>query len=98
MGWGSGEARGRQVGYTWRAKCDWPGCGTMIDRGLAYCCGGMHGDNECGCGNYFCAEHRKGVRREYSPASPRGYRYVEVCNDCAKPPSKRRKGEIELAS
>jgi hypothetical protein len=58
MGWGSGtNATGREVGYLVFATCDEDGCGKQIDRGLAYCCGGMHDGGEEGCGRYFCESH-----------------------------------------
>lgn len=57
MGWAYGEIDGREVGYGVAATCDEDGCDTQIDRGLAYCCGGMHGGAEDGCGRYFCGEH-----------------------------------------
>lgn len=57
MGWASGTDRGRQVGYSVSATCDQPECKVGIDRGLYFCCGGMHGGGEHGCGGYFCAAH-----------------------------------------
>lgn len=58
MGWGSGtNAQGREVGYCIDATCDLEGCDVAIDRGLAYCCGGMHDGGEHGCGDYFCTDH-----------------------------------------
>lgn len=59
MGWAScGEdGQGRPIGYAHVAVCDEPGCDTRIDRGLAYACGGMHGDDVYHCEKYFCAEH-----------------------------------------
>ena len=58
MGWSNcGEDDlGRPIGYGVHATCDYPGCETEIDRGLAYLCGRMHGD-DLGCGRYFCVEH-----------------------------------------
>jgi len=58
MGWGNcGEdSKGRPIGYCHIGICDHPGCNEKIDRGLAYACGGMHGDQE-GCEGYFCYEH-----------------------------------------
>lgn len=91
MGWARGHHNGRQVGYAVAAKCDWPGCDAQINRGLAYACGGMHGEDEASCEGYFCEQHRRGTRRLPSPEKPEGYRYVTVCNDCGKPPSKRRR-------
>jgi hypothetical protein len=59
MGWAYGEnENGRKIGYAVKAKCDFKGCKTTIDRGLAYVCGVMHGDHEEGCGDYFCEKHR----------------------------------------
>ena len=58
MGWAYGRnANGREVGYSVDAICDDPTCTTQIDRGLAYCCGGMHDGDEHGCGDYFCEKH-----------------------------------------
>lgn len=79
MGWGSGtNLAGREVGYLVDAVCDLPECDTKIDRGLAYCCGGMHDGMEHGgaqyaCGGYFCSEHL------YLPPNPfHGF----VCGAC----------------
>lgn len=36
------------IGYAWEATCDHPGCEKQIDRGLAYACGGMHGNEALG--------------------------------------------------
>jgi hypothetical protein len=44
----------RDIGYGVPATCDRPGCGTGIDRGLAYVCGGQPYGGEEGCGLYFC--------------------------------------------
>lgn len=60
MGWANcGEdSKGRPIGYAHDAICDHLGCNKEIDRGLAYACGGMHGD--CGgqaCEGYFCTDH-----------------------------------------
>jgi len=68
MGWGccGTDDLGREIGYSIPASCDHPGCDTTIHRGLAYCCGGMHGgqghhdeklDVWLGCGGYFCYDH-----------------------------------------
>jgi hypothetical protein len=58
MGWSYGtNDDGREVGYSVEAVCDLDGCNTAINRGLAYCCGGMHDGDEHGCGGYFCGEH-----------------------------------------
>lgn len=56
MGWAYGFVNGRDVGYGVPAVCDKPDCDEKIDRGLAYLCGDMHGD-EFGCGLYFCSRH-----------------------------------------
>ena len=60
MGWADcgKDERGRKIGYAFIAKCDARGCKVKIDRGLSYVCGGMHGGDGFGCGQYFCQEHR----------------------------------------
>jgi hypothetical protein len=61
MGWAfcGNDDLGREIGYGIEAGCDMKNCGTIIDRGLGYCCGSMHnGDNGDGCGRYFCEKHR----------------------------------------
>ncbi len=55
MGWSYGiVSSGKEVGYGVGAVCEEPECGIEIDRGLAYVCGIMHGDN---CGGYYCYRH-----------------------------------------
>jgi hypothetical protein len=58
MGWANcgSDSRGRPIGYAHEATCDEPGCTESIDRGLAYACGGMHGEMP-GCEDYFCPKH-----------------------------------------
>lgn len=73
MGWAYyGEINGRPVGYSVEAVCDHPECKTIIDRGLSYVCGNMHGDN---CGGYFCADH---LHRTGNPESSK------ACAACLK--------------
>lgn len=63
MGWAHCglDNKGREIGYAIPATCDEPGCAAEIDRGLAYACGGMHGQGgirgDEGCEGYFCVEH-----------------------------------------
>lgn len=60
MGWSycGKDRRGRDIGYGVLAFCDEPGCNTEIDRGLAYACGGMHGEiGGLACEGYFCGQH-----------------------------------------
>ena len=59
MGWANcgTDSRGRQIGYAHRGHCDEPGCHKRIDRGLAYACGGMHGEDVHYCEGYFCPDH-----------------------------------------
>jgi hypothetical protein len=59
MGWAycGKDGYGRQIGYGIRATCDRRGCHAVIDRGLAYCCGPMHGADDGGCGRYYCSDH-----------------------------------------
>ncbi len=52
---------GREAGYGVEAECDDPQCHLRIDRGRGYLCGdnplGHKGDDEAGCGDYFCLLH-----------------------------------------
>lgn len=61
MGWADcgDDSQGRPIGYAHEALCDFEGCDKQIDRGLAYACGGMHGEDnpEGACEGYFCYEH-----------------------------------------
>jgi hypothetical protein len=63
MGWSFGiNSEGREVGYAIVATCDYKDqdgikCTSVIDRGLAYCCGDMHDGGDYGCGEYFCYDH-----------------------------------------
>lgn len=59
MGWALGydSMTNRDIGYSVVAFCDHPGCGTEIDRGLSYACGGEPYGGEGGCGLYFCSAH-----------------------------------------
>lgn len=58
MGWSVGfDSRwSRDIGYGVPATCDSPGCGKVIDRGLAYVCGGEPYGGDEGCGLFFCLE------------------------------------------
>ena len=58
MGWGNcgKDSKGRPIGYYFEATCDYSVCDEKIDRGLAYACGGMHGEDP-GCEGYFCSNH-----------------------------------------
>lgn len=53
---------GREAGYGVESRCDATGCDVTIDRGLEFLCGqnptGHKDDDEPGCGNYFCEDHR----------------------------------------
>ena len=62
MGWGNcGEdTKDRPIGYNFAATCDHDGCKAEIHRGLAYACGGMHGEADHYCEGYFCERHRIG--------------------------------------
>jgi hypothetical protein len=79
MGWSigwDGHWR-RDIGYGVPAFCDHPKCDRVIDRGLAFVCGGEPYGGEVGCGLYFCEDHRVGRRRD-----------ATVCSRCAnyRPP------------
>jgi hypothetical protein len=76
MGWSIGEHNGRDIGYGVPALCDHPECGTEIDRGLSYVCGGSAYGGDHGCGLFFCGHHLTiaGPRRNYAPLCQRCYR------------------------
>ena len=79
MGWGYGTlSSGKEAGYTVDAVCEHPGCDKSIHRGLAYACGGDHGEDEVSCDGYFCDGHLTGWARQ-----PWGTgRDVRVCAKC----------------
>jgi len=63
MGWAhcGKDSKGRDMGYAIEATCDHPECDKEIDRGLDFACGGMHGEDEVSCENYFCNLHRSHI-------------------------------------
>ena len=79
MGWADcgTDSKGKPIGYAHSATCDHPGCDAKIDRGLAFACGGMHGEDEYSCEGYFCHKHRRGFIED-------GDRIVSVCADCER--------------
>jgi hypothetical protein len=97
MGWGNcgTDSRGRGIGYCHAATCDHPGCEAKIDRGLAYACGGMHG-NEClggdakidwsadvpVCDRYFCEAHLRAADLEHEDGSE--IYAPAMCFECAR--------------
>lgn len=82
MGWGNcgTDSRGRPIGYVFPARCDHRWCFKKIDRGLAYACGGMHGDDEVSCEGYFCPKHLWSVevKKEFDSYG----RHISVCKKC----------------
>ncbi|MEE6264933.1 hypothetical protein V2E29_04630 [Streptomyces diastatochromogenes] len=46
-----------EAGYDVATTCEQPSCNETIDRGLAHLCGETPGDDEHGCGGYFCDQH-----------------------------------------
>jgi len=95
MGWAycGTDDYGREIGYGIGATCDQRGCDEVIDRGLGYVCGPMHGGDEGGCGRYFCGEHsghvgpRGGCRHHF-----KGAYGVTLCQ-----PMRRDSGELYCA-
>ena len=80
MGWGNcgKDSKGRPIGYAHEGTCDHDGCEVEIDRGLAFACGGMHGDDECGCEGYFCSDHMVYIE------PPEEHCRGPVCQECEK--------------
>jgi len=74
----------RDIGYGVPAYCDHPDCNEVIDRGLAYVCGGEPYGGGKGCGLYFCPQHRSYTRlcercwsrKEPFPAKPDHHEWV----------------------
>lgn len=89
MGWANcgTDSKGRPIGYGFVAYCDHPGCGAKIDRGLAYACGGMHGDGgnngDFGCEGYFCTKHLVFGRKD------------QLCHSCATEEEEHHKQQVE---
>jgi hypothetical protein len=79
MGWANcgHDSKGRPIGYAHAATCDHPECNALIDRGLSYACGGMHGQNEHDCDGYFCGAHLECVELV-------GGECLQLCAACAK--------------
>jgi hypothetical protein len=78
MGWSIGydDDWGRYIGYGVVAYCDHPKCKKVIDRGLAYVCGGEPYGGTHGCGLFFCEGELFYVVR--------GKRAVQLCERCAE--------------
>lgn len=81
MGWGycGKDKDGRGIGYNVSAVCDHPGCNKKIDRGLAFACGEMHGEDELSCHRYYCTRHLTTVVE-----APHNDRFTTVCESCRK--------------
>lgn len=80
MGWGNCglDTAGRPIGYSIASSCDDPLCDKWIDRGLAYACGGMHGESEYSCEKYFCEDHMGFIFIECIA----GQEGTSVCREC----------------
>lgn len=70
-----------RVGYGVPTTCEHPACRAQIDRGMAHLCGENHGDNEHGCGGYFCGNHLYGA-----PEGQIGDRCI-LCRDNGSDPT-----------
>lgn len=77
MGWSNcgTDSKGRPIGYSHDAVCDHDGCNSVINRGLAYACGGMHGQNGVDCEGYYCHKHLRTFVEHH------GHDYT-VCDKC----------------
>jgi hypothetical protein len=75
MGWSIGfdSKWNRDIGYGVPALCDYPRCGTRINRGLSYVCGGAPYGGDHGCGLFFCSLHRAYYKHD-----------AEMCTRCAR--------------
>jgi len=84
MGWAVGYDVGwqRDIGYGVPALCDHPESDEVIDRGLAYVCGGDVYGGEHGCGLFFSSKHLFYVRNEDLPDGEKWS--PQLCERCAK--------------
>jgi len=85
MGWGDcgTDSDGRPIGYIFEATCDHPECSKVINRGLYYACGDMHGSTEDGCELYFCDNHISGYSPQLCQECMKVYEESnQLCNDC----------------
>lgn len=84
MGWAfcGTDRNGREIGYGISATCDHEGCEKEIDRGLAYACGDMHGEDMYWCHRYFCPDHLK--HRGWPEPLADGSESGTVCFGCAE--------------
>jgi hypothetical protein len=80
MGWADcgADREGRAIGYAFEATCDHADCTKGIDRGLAFACGGMHGDLEYACEKYFCEDHQFFIVVDCIS----GVSGVAICDEC----------------
>lgn len=77
MSWAVGtdiHGRHRFIGYGVPAHCDYPGCESRINRGLAHACGGDNFGDWCGL--HFCAVH-------LVPVLGGAHDGAQVCQRCA---------------
>lgn len=87
MGWGEGiNSSGRRIGYLVDATCDEAGCDELIDRGLAFACGGEHDGGADGCGRYFCGGHlcHPTVHRAVAGVTLPYLATAQLCRECAE--------------
>ena len=73
------DSEDRPIGYAFEAICDHLHCDTKIDRGLAFACGGMHGEDEYSCEKYFCSEHLTHI-----DVNAYDERWRQLCDECVK--------------
>jgi hypothetical protein len=92
MGWANCgyDSKGRSIGYIFEAICDYPECNEKIDRGLAYACGGMHGEHDYYCEKYFCSEHLR-----YGELPNDECTEYPICEECRKALEEALKAETE---
>lgn len=79
------------MGYAWVSTCDQYKCSTIINRGLSYCCGGMHEGEDLhshdgelcftSCGGYFCEKH---LETAIGFGSSGSEKVLSVCAGCAE--------------
>lgn len=90
MGYQVYEVGHRWGGYGVPTYCEFPSCKRVIDRGMAYACGGEP-FSELGCDRYFCAKHLfftgfkcDGSDERCDHEDDCDCKYTQVCRRCSK--------------
>ena len=73
-----------EAGYAVDQECDENGCTEQINCGLDNLCGENPGDNESGCGKYFCSRHLY-LGQEFFDSEEPTPQLCKACSNGTKP-------------